>query len=312
MSTQGSTARARMQRVAGEHDEFVVTPSVITGAYVMLGLGALFLSDYVFPVLFTDPLLMQSQAVKGAVEVLVTGGIIYLLATRGHRQIAASRDRIKRQREELAVLHRVMRHNLRNDMNVIQGRADLVEESAEDETLSAHCDEIKRTVDETLGYAEKTSRIRRVSEVGRTTVDLSTQLPAVVEQHPRVDDSVSVEIDLSEDTQVVVNQLFTEAFAELLTNAISHTETTPVEIQVRAFPDPDRKGFVAIEVTDNGPGMQEADSRVINDGREGQLLHLDGLGLWFAYWTVVEGGGEMRIEAAATGGTTVRLSVPAA
>ena len=44
---------------------------------------------------------------------------------------------------------------------------------------------------------------------------------------------------------------------------------------------------------------------------ETSLKHADRLGIWLLYWVVSKAGGEFSVEASETGGTLLRIAVPA-
>jgi PAS domain S-box-containing protein len=70
-----------------------LTPFRITIIYVIFGLFLLFLSDVLWPRLVTDPeQLRRLQGLKGAVEILVTGGLIYFLVNRRQQQLQRERN----------------------------------------------------------------------------------------------------------------------------------------------------------------------------------------------------------------------------
>ena len=65
----------------------------ITIIYVVFGLFLLFLSDVLWPRLVTDPeQLRRLQGLKGAVEIFLTGGVIYFLVTRSQQQLQRERN----------------------------------------------------------------------------------------------------------------------------------------------------------------------------------------------------------------------------
>ena len=64
------------------------TPARVAIAYVLFGLILLVISDAVFPILIRDPeRLRELQALKGALEVLLSGALIYALAVRSHNEL---------------------------------------------------------------------------------------------------------------------------------------------------------------------------------------------------------------------------------
>jgi len=75
-----------------------------------------------------------------------------------------------RQREQqLAVLNRVLRHNLRNETTVIGGYADLLENALSDPERAAQAGKIEDASDRLLAIAEKSTHVRGDSKTRQTT-----------------------------------------------------------------------------------------------------------------------------------------------
>jgi PAS domain S-box-containing protein len=73
-----------------------ITPSRVAVIYVIFGLFLLVVSDVVFPRLVADPERLRNlQAVKGALEVLVSGAVIYVLVVRSQRELRETNALLK-------------------------------------------------------------------------------------------------------------------------------------------------------------------------------------------------------------------------
>lgn len=158
-----------------------LTPRRVTLVYLVFGLAALLGSDVLLVQLVPEPRLSQLQALKGGVEVLVTGGLIYAL-TRGSRaSLHRTNSRLDAARRELGVLHRVLRHNLRNDLTVILGYANQIETCVADPDVETYCERITATCNEFVRSADKTKHLAELHANGlRTTdVDLATILDRI-------------------------------------------------------------------------------------------------------------------------------------
>jgi len=287
------------------------TPFRITILYLIFGFLALYVSDVLFVRSLDEPLLSRVQALKGGVEVLLTGGLIYILTRRSRAQLRGTNETLERQREELDVLHRALRHNLRNALTVIAGRARTL---GQERNLTAekreHCERIEATARQIVELVEQASRVRRVTaDVRPVVVDLTETVQSVVHDHPRIPADVDLRTDLPESAPALVNHLFEDALAELIENALVHADTgarTRIDVGI----DRDPAGGVVLTVADDGPGVGDTVPAIFEHGELDQLRHLDGMGLWFVYWTVTDSDGEFTIEDNEWGGTTVRLRLP--
>jgi len=305
---RGSRVARRSWAASGRWE---LTPFRITLVYIALGFVALFVSDVLFALFLTDPQLAQVQAFKGGVEVLLTGGLVFVLARVSRAQLAATNTALERRREELQVLHRVLRHNLRNDLNVIEGYTERIEPRIDSDDGREMCDRIFRECDELVRYTEQAARIRRISARDPSTiaVDAVDVVSRLVEDHELLADRATVRTDLPGSAPVAVNHMFERALGELVTNAVVHASGDPT-VSIAVVPDASPEGLTLIEVSDDGPGTPEYVQRVFSGPVDDQLLHLDGLGLWFVYLTVVASDGEFEIDSEPGAGTTVRLWVP--
>jgi signal transduction histidine kinase len=288
----------------------VLTPLRIALVYAAVGLLGLVLSDVLFARVLSDPLLGRLQAVKGAVEVALTAGLIFVLTRRYRTQLERANARAERQREELQVLHRVLRHNLRNDLNVIIGYANTVCRRAGHPT---ECERVLETAERMVGYTDQAKRINAVTEQDdRQQFDLARLLPGLLATHPSVTDSVDVTTDLPATAAVEANRMLPEALRELVANAVEHNDGDACSVSVDVSTDRGPVGTTEIRVADDGPGIPGAELVPLREHTEDELLHLSGMGLWFVYWTVDSSDGDLAFLRNEDGGTTVRVRVQSA
>jgi len=212
-------------------------------------------------------------------------------------------DRLTRE-QRLAVLNRVLRHNVRNELDVVLAYADRIE----DEELRAG---IRDSATDLVELGEKAREAEEVMTTGTespASVDLVDVAKTVVEQYRA--DYPGSEIVLSCPDELTVSShrtILQEVLSELVDNALAHTEESSprVEVTVRAATD----AATEISVADHGPGIPERDRQVLADGAETQLEHASGLGLWFVNWGVTQLGGDLAFEENDPDGSvvTVRL-----
>lgn len=282
-----------------------LSPRRITAIYLAFGLLALFLSDLVFLWLLTDPLLRWVQAAKGVLEVLLTGGLIYLLTSASHESLRRTAEEADRNRTELQLLHRVLRHNVRNNLTLVLGNARRLQERLEDPSDRALCEEVVTAAAEIDHWTEEAGKIRRASGgTDRYDVDLAKALESVIADSERIDEG-AVDVRIEEPSPVVrVSPQFELAIEELLVNAQQHADASAVRVDVR-----EEEGTTTIEIADDGPGFPAHVLTAVNDRGEDELVHLDGLGLWLAYLVVACSEGEL-VLANTADGATVRITVP--
>ncbi len=208
----------------------------------------------------------------------------------------------------LEVLNRVLSHNLRNKMNVIEGHVELLrDEYGEDtpESLTA----IEETAGGLLSLANSIREIERNlsgSEPARS-VELTEHVEQLVSAFADRFDDVSFGVTLPDDPCTVAVPGLVAAVEEALENAVKHNDSHDPTVEIRVHR---RSGdWVDVEIEDNGPGIPEKELEVLEEG-ETPLNHADRLGLWFVYWVVSQVGGEFAVTDVEPRGSELSLSVP--
>lgn len=290
-----------------------LSPSRITAVYLVLGLTALVIFDLVLLPFLSDPTLRQVQAIKGAAEVVLTAGLIYWLSTHHERQQREVADRIDRERRELAVLHRVLRHNLRNDINVIIAATDMLRDRFDASGEPVECDRIDRITERIEAYTEDARRIRKVDEGPQEPreFDVAAIVTAVLEDPDASVESATGELTVPDSLPVRANYMLPQAIEELLNDVLRAEAGTTPTVGVSAQVDPEASDRVLLEIRGWGASISPADREAIERGDENDLVHATGLGLWFVAWTIERSDGDLEF-VEHDDGTEVRISLPRA
>lgn len=293
----------------GALDRYDLTPARVTAIYLVFGFVALVFSDVALERVVSNPLLGTLQTAKGAVEVLVTAALVYVLTRRSRAQVTDANERLARQREQLDVLHRVLRHNLRNEMTVVGGHADSIERKTDSAAIAEQSRAVGAAARNTMRYADWAHRIRDIAASGTERVDVARAVRDCLADHEALGDAVTVRTALPERAPVVASRMLPDALEELVANAVAHNDDPEPTVEVRVAV---AGGQARVEVHDDGPGVPETVRRVILSDDRDQLAHLDGLGLWFVYWTATASGGTVDVGTSELGGASVCLSLPTA
>jgi len=217
----------------------------------------------------------------------------------GH--ILSLRDVTERELREqrLAVLNRVLRHNLRNKIEVVRSHA----EALRDREDGSHADAILATANEIadLGYSARTIDQFVSASGNQSLVDLAGVVREVVSgTEPG---AVSVSVTAPEAATVEVNRAAVHAaLAEAVENAVTYAEAR-VAITVEPHP----AGY-EVRIADDGPGIPPGELASLEAGTETALQHGSGLGLWQLKWAVRTIDGDLSFDTA--DGTTVTIVVP--
>ena len=222
------------------------------------------------------------------------------------QDITAEREREQR----LAVLNRVLRHNLRNDLNVVQGFIDIARERTDDPELENYLATAEENTRGVIELGEKARDIERVvgsddREPGELHLralfeELRTEL---LEIHP----DATITLNVPAEVRLTADELLVDrVLRNLLENAIEHGDG---EVTVTARRET-RHGepHAVLTVADEGPGIPAHELSVLEALEETALEHGSGLGLWLVEWGVSALGGTVTFET--DGGTTVTLELP--
>ncbi|ELZ50809.1 PAS/PAC sensor protein [Halorubrum coriense DSM 10284] len=232
-----------------------------------------------------------------------------------------------RRKRQLTVMDNLLRHTIRNDMNIVDGTAEQIATRVDDAlcpTDSSIDDDPARFVADLIDHAET---IRRVAddlltsaEKQRGVIDLLRRkeppkpLRVVSLVETAVDNALSnhsasaaeVSVCCPDGLRALTHPELDYAIAELVENAIEHAETTP-EVAVEVTAPDDR---VDITVQDNAPPIPADERDPITDRWEmDDLTHTDGMGLWLVYWIADRSGGDLTFDSGPDG-NAVTISVP--
>jgi signal transduction histidine kinase len=233
----------------------------------------------------------------------VLGALIGLI-----RQLQRQNERVSKLNQRNTVLNRVLRHNVRNDINVIDGYVNVIEDELDGESAEL-VEPIRRKASEIVDLSTAARDIQSIETMDDDRpVDavpyVESQISTLRETHP----SVEVTTDLPAEAWIDAGALLQAVIDNLLENAVEHNDRRPrIHVGVTRT-----DGTVTIEVTDNGPGIPEEEVDAIAGGTNSPTAHASGLGLWFVRWFVDHYGGSLAFEPEEPRGTTVRVSLPAA
>jgi len=215
---------------------------------------------------------------------------------------------LRRSQRRLSVLDRVLRHNLRNRLNVVLGYARELEDHP-DEEVAELGGAITDSARNLLELSEEARAFAPViaGEAQPTDMDAVDLVTAAVEEAREAFPDADISVETPDAAPIRGHETFRLAVGEIIENAIEHhhRESPTVEVDVRTADD-----RVEISVADDGPGIGALERRALAAGAETPLEHTQGLGLWLVNWTVGSVGGDLAIADAEPRGTVVTISVP--
>lgn len=215
--------------------------------------------------------------------------------------------------QRLSVVNRVLRHDVRNKLNIILGHVDNPGfEAADDEAPTA----IEEAAESLLAIADRSSRLQTVLEEEsprpqRATSKVTGRVATLRAAYP------DAQITIRDGAHVVVRTYpdVWDAIDELLENAIEHNPRPESDCRVavsvsRVHTEAGAMGEIVVD--DNGPGMPPTELVVMSEAAETQHRHSRETSLWMLRWIVDESNGIVSIETSDAGGTRIRIRLPEA
>lgn len=208
--------------------------------------------------------------------------------------------------ERLKVLHRVLRHNLRNSMNVISGTAALIDNPEENPDVRR----IIQTCDRLLHHADNARSIDQLFQRDtQREIDLEQQLSRCVQSYELEYPEAVIELDIASPTTVTGAEVMPGIFEEILHNAITHNPDEHPEVWVKVNQE---NGYGVVSVEDTGPPIPSSDLAIIDGELDPSPIdHGSGLGLWLLAWAIHRSDGEIDHQPRDTGGNRITIRLPA-
>ena len=195
------------------------------------------------------------------------------------------------QQQRLKVLNRILRHNVRNRLDVVLAHAEQIDA----ETPRQQVRENATDLVELSEKAREAEEIMEVSTEPPETVDIVSIAERVTDERAAAWPTAEITLTTMEELTITSHPIIVEELlSELVDNAVEHAEkpTPKVSICVEQVND----SVVKLVVADNGPGIPDQEQAVLNEETEEPLKHSKGIGLWFVKWAVSRLGGELTIE----------------
>lgn len=211
--------------------------------------------------------------------------------------------------QRLQVLDRVIRHNLRNDLDAIRGFSEPIRDGElPPDDAAEYFDRIGAIATDLVELAdaiERSDRLLAGEPLDPEPCDLASIAEDAAVGQPDHEIAVNAPaepVELRTDPRVVRLVL-----DELLDNAVEHADspTPTIEIAVAATDDGAR-----IEVRDDGPGIPDDERAVLREGSETAIAHGSGVGLWLVNWAATRLGGTLAFASNQPRGSVVTVRLP--
>jgi len=253
----------------------------------VVGLGA------ILAIATTDPAVSLPAYV--AVSVLGISSVAHVLI--GYNDVHRIRAKaLADERERLAVINRLVRHNLRNEAQILASYGEQIRENTDQPDIEQFSYMIQDIADELSGTHEGLEAFRRALDEAEPTerVELEPLVAEVLEDYRAAYPDGTFETDLASGVSIRADEQLAVAIDHLIDNAVEHAGFVETYVYVSVT---ETKGLVRVTVADRGPGLPDEEIEVLSGDREhSPIEHTSGLGLWVVKTIVERYGGDLYIE----------------
>ncbi|WP_198664580.1 PAS domain-containing sensor histidine kinase [Halorubrum sp. 48-1-W] len=221
---------------------------------------------------------------------------------------------IREQRDNLEILNQVLRHDIRNDIQLIMAYAELAADQSGSDSIREHLDIVLENAEHAV---EITMTARQMAKVMLSDTENIAPTPlgpslssAVEEVQNTYPDAVVTPTAAAPETPVQANDMLEAVFRNLLKNAIQHNDKEVPEVDISAR---ERTDSVLVQIADNGPGIPDTEKETIfGKGETGLDSSGTGLGLYLVKTLVESYGGVIEIDDNEPAGAVFSVTVPKA
>lgn len=220
-----------------------------------------------------------------------------------------TRRKLRQNTDLLTKIDQILRHNLQNDMNVIEGFARKIQEEGTGE-ITDYAGRVVETSGALMETVEKERAITKFLADPKPVekFDVVAMVEAMVSHLANQYPKAEITIDLPEVCEATARQEIAQAIKELIENAIIHSDRETPMVNVEAVQEEE---MVEIRVADNGPRIPEMERQVLTEDAEiSPLYHGSGLGLWLVNLVVRQSEGELCFTPREPRGNTVSVRLP--
>jgi PAS domain S-box-containing protein len=202
--------------------------------------------------------------------------------TMGYVAVFVDTTKQRRYASTSRVLSRLLRHDLRNELNLLYGYLGGARSNTDDPDALDALDRAEAQVERIVGRSDRVRQLREILEQSydaeTTSIPLDSLLKRCVHRARKRYPEAEITLEDVPSVRLYADELLPLALDEIVENAVVHNDAETPRVVVDAA---DRETDVIIRISDNGPGVP-SDQVDLIFGREDvdALHHGTGLGLF--------------------------------
>ncbi|PSQ16734.1 PAS domain-containing sensor histidine kinase [Halobacteriales archaeon QS_8_69_26] len=183
--------------------------------------------------------------------------------------------------DQAAFLHSLLRHDLSNKLQVIEGNLNMIDRDALDDEHAEFFDHALNGIGDAIELIDNVRTLHKLEgeeELGPT--NLERLLREAIDRHEdlRKQRGFTVETEVDGPGRVLGGSILSELFANLVENALVHSDGSTIRVSTRV-----EGSTVVVTVEDDGRGVPEDEKeRILEKGYSGTGSTGSGLGMHLA------------------------------
>jgi PAS domain S-box-containing protein len=222
------------------------------------------------------------------------------------RDVSERKERIR----QIQKVDRILRHNFRNNMNVIEGTAQHIQKTT-DGAIESQAAKIIESAEKLRGIVEKEREVTKFLDESTsvTNLNIGNQTETIVSDIRNEYPDAKIELEIQGDTTGLAVSEISLAIEELIENAVIHAETDRPTIRVEMERAQD---VIKLSVTDENPVIPDMERAVLLEEAEiDPLYHGSRMGLWLVNLIVSHSDGILEFRENEPRGNVVTIRLPA-
>ncbi|UOY10222.1 PAS domain-containing sensor histidine kinase [Methanonatronarchaeum sp. AMET6-2] len=214
----------------------------------------------------------------------------------------------KKQQENAELLHSLLRHDIRNKIQVVHGYLELIEDLDIQGEAEKYIEKSRGGIKDSIEIINKVSKLMKAQEEEKTQVDIDRIAKNAIEKvKPRATEK-NIDITLQTDLtgqKAIAGELLEQAFTNILENAIQHSEGDKIQVERKTT---DKNVVYTIE--DNGKGIPDSQKELIFDRKfTTDSGRGTGLGLFLVKTLLKTYGGDIEVTDSKLGGAEFNITL---
>lgn len=280
----------------------------IAGSYLVFGVLWIGTTDWVvLRIARTQSQILWMQAVKGWLFVALSGALVFGLVSLRETQLHGTQGRLQTATEQLQVIHRVFRHNLRNELTVIRGNIGLVKSSTDQQELKQQLDNAEKGIDRLELLNEDLQILDEIQDSDTAVADLSSIIEDECDRLQSQYPSITIDLDMPVSIKVAAGNSLKYLIRRMLEALSVRYSDTPenAHLQLTVTQTTTEVSLVARSLDHQIPQIEISPLR---SGEERPLKHALGVDLWVLKWLANRFDGEVDIRVT-TNDTIISISL---